>query len=97
MSLRNEPHRVVPDSAAATSGEPSSNDDHRSGGTSPTAERPSDRNCHNASGPPMSPGNRQPRPMTAIGSSSDPRSRLTIASAPTRVPTRRRSETAPGH
>ena len=55
-SVKNDPQRVVPDSAAATSGEPSSNDAHRSGGTSPTADRPSHRNCHNDSGPGFHPG-----------------------------------------
>ena len=39
MSGRNEPHRVVRASAAATSGEPSSNGSHRSGGTSPIEQR----------------------------------------------------------
>ncbi len=43
MSRRNEPHRVVPASAAAPSGEPSSNHAQRSAGTSPTAERPSEQ------------------------------------------------------
>ncbi len=80
-SAKNEPHRVVPDNAAAASGEPSSNSDHRSGGTSPTDDRPSHRNRHNDSGPAMSPGKRHPRPMTAIGSSNDDRSQLTTGSA----------------
>ena len=73
--IQKRPHRVVRDSAAATSGEPSSKGAHRSGGTSATADRPSHRNCHNDSGLCISPGKRQPRPMTAIGSSIDPRSR----------------------
>jgi hypothetical protein len=51
ISLRNEPHRVVRDSAAATSGEPSSYGAHRSRGTSATADRLSERNCHNDPGP----------------------------------------------
>ena len=62
-------------------GEPSSNGAHRSGGTSPTADRPSDRNCQNASGPTIPPGNRHPRPMTAIGSSMWPRPGSTTGSA----------------
>src|SRR6476661_9265077 len=53
-SLKHEPHRVVSAKAAATSGEPSSNGTHRSAGTSVIDERPSQRNCHNASGPDIS-------------------------------------------
>src|SRR6201987_1341857 len=81
MSVKNEPQRVVPDSAAATSGEPSSNPAHRSAGTSPTAEPPSHRNCQNASGPCTSLGKRQPRPTTAIGSSTQLRSAESAVSA----------------
>ena len=80
ISLRNEPHRVVRDSAAAPSGEPSSKDDHRSAGTSPQPsglrqELPQRFWAMDVA------RKRHPRPMTAIGSSIDPRSRLTIASA----------------
>src|SRR6201997_5549990 len=81
MSAKNEPQRVVPDNAAATWGEPSSKGAHRSGGTSPTADRPSHRNCQKASGPYMSPGKRQPMPMTAIGSSTQLRSAESAVSA----------------
>src|ERR1700694_2038000 len=81
MSLKNEPHRVVPAKAAATSGEPSSNGTHPSAGTSAIDERPSHRNCHNASGPHISPGKRHPSPITAIGSSTEPRSAGSAASA----------------
>ena len=81
MSLRKEPQRVVPAIAASVSGEPSSNGAHRSAGTSCTAERPSQRNRHNSSGPEMSPGKRQPIPITAIGSSREPRSALVSGSA----------------
>ena len=49
ISSRNEPHRVVWASAAATSGDPSSNGSHRSSGTCPIADRRSDMNCHNVS------------------------------------------------
>src|SRR6202162_667997 len=72
MSLRNEPHRVVWAGAAATSGEPSSNGSHRSGGTSAIEQRPSSRNCHSSSGPDIPPGNRHPNPTTAIGSHPAP-------------------------
>jgi hypothetical protein len=68
ISSRNEPHRVVADIAAAVSLVPSSNAAQRSAGTSPTVLPPSASNCHNASGPAIPPGSRQPRPMTAIGS-----------------------------
>src|ERR1700676_1817063 len=80
-SFRNEPHRVVRASVALTSGEPSSNGIQRSAGTSDIEERPSQRNCQNASGPWMSPGNRQPSPMTAIGSSAETRSAGRTASS----------------
>ena len=57
------PTCVVRESAAAVSGEPSSNGCQRSGGTSPTEHCPSHRNCQSSSGPVMPPGNRQPRPI----------------------------------
>ena len=47
ISSRHEPHRVVSASAAATSGDPSSNGIHRSRGTSPIADRRSDMKSHN--------------------------------------------------
>src|SRR5271166_2376497 len=71
MPSRNEPQRVVRASSAFTSGEPSSKRSHRWSGTRPIEERRSQRNCHNSSGPDIAPGNRQPIPMTAIGSSSE--------------------------
>ena len=76
-------------------GEPSSNGSQRSAGTSPTAgpalgeELPQRVRASMLRSPP---GNRQPRPMTAIGSSSDDRparDRLGVD----RVRPRRRSET----
>ena len=73
MSSRKEPHRVVRASAAPTSGEPSSKGCQRSGGTSPIEQLPSQRNFQSSSGPEIRPGKRQPRPTTAIGSSSEPR------------------------
>ncbi|RFZ56384.1 hypothetical protein DE4576_04816 [Mycobacterium marinum] len=83
MSVRYEPHRVVRASSAFTAGDPSSNCAHRSSGTRPIEDLRSQRNCHNASGPDIPPGNRHPMPTTAMGSSSEPRTvRLTAASAP---------------
>lgn len=81
MSGKNEPHRVVRASAAATSGGPPSKGCHRCGGTWLIEERRSQRKSHNASGHEIPPGKRHPMPTTAIGSSSEFRApRLTAAS-----------------
>ena len=80
-SGRNAPHLVVLASAAAVSGDPSSKASHRSGGTSPIADRLSDRSFHRDSGPSTSPGKRQPSPITAIGASVAPVSRPAAATS----------------
>src|SRR5689334_22691028 len=68
---RNAPHRVLIFPTASGSASYQASMSQRSGGTSVTASTPPSRRLQNDSGSLTPPGNRQPIPTIAIGSSTE--------------------------